>query len=114
MSVVFTRGSLMKKKIFYFLVIFLIFNKSSYSLENKVVVKVENEIITSIDIEEEYKYLLALNTSFKNIEKKRLLEYSKNSLIREKIKKIEILRNIKKIDMPDEYLENIMKNVILN
>lgn len=103
----------MKKKIFYFLVIFLIFNKSSYSLENKVVVKVENEIITSIDIEEEYKYLLALNTSFKNIEKKRLLEYSKNSLIREKIKKIEILRNIKKIDMPDEYLENIMKNVYL-
>ena len=103
----------MKKIFFCSFIIILIFIKFSYSLENKVVVKVENEIITSIDIEEEYKYLIALNSSFKNIEKKSLLEYSKNSLIREKIKKIEILRNIEKIDMPDEILENIMKNVYL-
>lgn len=103
----------MKKIFICSLLIILIFNKSSYSLENKVVVKVENEIVTSMDIEEEYKYLIVLNTSFKNIEKKRLLEYSKNSLIREKIKKIEILRNIEKIDMPNEILENIMKNVYL-
>ena len=53
------------KKYLKILIIFLIFNFSQKnnlsSLENKIIVKIENNIITSLDIENEIKYLLALN-----------------------------------------------------
>ena len=101
----------MAKKILFVLLIILLIQKSSMALENKLVVKVENEIITTIDIENEYKYLLALNPNFKNIEKKRIMEFSKNSIIREKIKKIELLKNLKEINIPDEYLDTILKSI---
>jgi peptidyl-prolyl cis-trans isomerase SurA len=37
------------------------FISKPFSLENKILFKINNEIITSIDIEEEYRYLIALN-----------------------------------------------------
>jgi len=111
MKKLFTKDRLMAKKILFVLLIILLIQKSSMALENKLVVKVENEIITTIDIENEYKYLLALNPNFKNIEKKRIMEFSKNSIIREKIKKIELLKNLKEINIPDEYLDTILKSI---
>ena len=50
-----------KKKIYIFFILFLLICKSAYSLENKILLKVDNEIITSIDIINESKYLKALN-----------------------------------------------------
>ena len=75
-------------KLIISLLIYLIFIiTSSMSLENKIILKIENSIITSIDIENEKKYLMALNPNTKNIEKNKLNLISKNSLIREKLKK---------------------------
>ena len=46
-----------KKIILLYLgLIFFIFNTNSNSLENKILIKSENQIITSIDINNEYKY----------------------------------------------------------
>ena len=58
----------MSKKIIllYFGLFFFIFNSNSVSLENKILVKIENQIITSLDINNEFKYLVALNPSIKN------------------------------------------------
>ena len=56
------------------------------SLENKIILKIENSIIT-IDIENEKKYLMALNPNTKNIEKNKLNLISKFFNKREKIKK---------------------------
>ena len=53
--------------------IFFIFNTSSSSLENKILVKIENQIITSLDVNNEYKYLVALNPSIKNSKKNDIL-----------------------------------------
>ena len=47
----------MLKKIFIFLFIFLFLIQSN-SLENKILLKIENQIITSLDVNNEYKYLL--------------------------------------------------------
>ena len=46
--------------------LFFYFYTNSNSLENKILLKIENQIITSLDINNEYKYLVALNPSLKN------------------------------------------------
>ena len=87
---------------------FLISNLSA--IENKILAKVDNEIITTIDIFNEIKYLSLLNANFKKLEKEKAYEISKNSLIREKIKEIEIKKNFKSIDIDDQNLKKIISN----
>ena len=83
--------------------IFFFFNTSSNSLENKILVKIENQIITSLDVNNEYKYLVALNPSIKNSKKEDIIKLSKRSIIQEKIKKIEIEKNFKNPKVPKEF-----------
>ena len=79
-----------KKLIVYIFIFFLINLKQAYSLENKILYKVNNEIITNQDIKLEEKYLTVLNLNLKNIEKSKLNDIAKNSVIKEKIKEIEL------------------------
>ena len=67
---------MLKKKFFLILsvLILFIFNTSSKSLENKILLKVENQIITSLDVNNEYKYLVALNPRIKNSKKDDILK----------------------------------------
>ena len=100
------------KKILLFLsFIFFIFNTNSYSFENKILVKIENQIITSLDVNNEYKYLVALNPNIKNSKKEDLIKLSKRSIVQEKIKKIEIEKNFQNPKIPQEIFEQILKNV---
>ena len=55
-----------------------------------IIAKVNEEIITNIELEFEKRYLVSLNPNLKNLNQNRIAEYAKNSLINEKIKKIEI------------------------
>jgi peptidyl-prolyl cis-trans isomerase SurA len=99
-------------KYFYLILINLFFFISiSHSLENKIITKINNQIITTQDIQNEYKYLLALNKDFKIIEKQKAFEISKRSIIREKIKEIEILNNFKELDVDEKFLNQILKNI---
>ena len=100
-----------KKILLFFGLIFFIFNSNSISLENKILVKIENQIITSIDVNNEYKYLVALNPSLKNSKKEDILKLSKRSILQEKIKKIEIEKNFNNPQIPQEFLKQILKNV---
>jgi len=77
------------------------------SLENKIELKVENYIITSIDVLNEMNYLSILNLNFMNLNENNKLTIAKESLIREKIKLIEInkFKNLK--------LENSILNELL-
>ena len=80
------------------------------SLENKILFKINNDIITSIDIEEEYRYLIALNNNLKKLSQNEIIEISKKSIVKEKIKIIEINKNFKNPKIPDEILQQILKN----
>ena len=82
------------KKIFFFLIFFFQINLINSS-EIKIVTKINNEILTNLDIENESKYLLILNTNLKNLNKNELYELSKNSLIRQILKKKEIEKYFK-------------------
>jgi len=74
-------------------------------------VKIENQIITSLDVNSEYKYLIALNPSLKNSNKKDVIELSKRSIVNERIKKIEIEKTFKNPQLPEEFLNKILQNV---
>jgi peptidyl-prolyl cis-trans isomerase SurA len=100
-----------KNKILILLIFVFFSNTSAFSLENKILVKVENQIITSLDIDNEYKYLIALNPNIKNSKKEDLIKLSKRSIIQEKIKKIAIEKNFNNAKIPQRFLEQILKNV---
>ena len=76
--------------------------------ENKILLKINNQIITSLDILTELGYLGTINNEFNEIEKEKAFEISKNSIIREKIKEIEIKRVIKEIKIEDKILNNLI------
>ena len=79
-----------------------------------IVYKVNNEIITNSDIEKEYQYLITLNNQLKTLDKLKALELSKESALREKIKKIELAKyfDLKTLDLNiDNYLQNFYKSL---
>ena len=86
-----------KKLKVLFLILFTIFFyiKISIAFENKILFKVDNEIITTIDIYEEIKFLRIFKSEMKNLDEKELFEISKNSILRDKIKKVEIMNFVK-------------------
>ena len=83
---------MLSKKIynFFLILIFILISINIYSKEIKIISKINNEIITNIDLEHQITYLLITNSSLKDLDKKDLIELSKNSLINEILKKKEI------------------------
>ena len=104
-----------KVKFILFLFLLLIISFKSNTAENfYIVYKVNNEIITNSDIEKEYRYLVSLNNQLKDLEKQKVIQLSKESALREKIKKIELAKyfDLKTINIDiDNYLENFYKNL---
>ena len=95
------------------LVIFLVyfvFNNLCNALENKILFKINNEIISTIDLYNETKYLSLLNENLANLKKEKIYDISKNSLIREKIKEIELLKNYKNLNIDEKYFNNLMND----
>ena len=85
---------MIKKNILLIVSFFIFIITFAYSENNAFIkYKVDNEIITNIDIKNEKNYLLALNNELKNVSKKELNKLSTNSLIKEKIKKKELVKH---------------------
>ena len=88
------------------------------SFENKILLKIDNEIVTSVDLLNEINYLTMVNTNLNNLEKKTIFEISKNSIIREKIKLIELSKYFEELNIENEYydilLNNFLKKLNLN
>ena len=99
----------MKKKILFFL--FFLFCSQVQSIEIKIIHNIQNEIITNIDIKNEFRYLVALNSALKELDKDKILIISNNSIIKEKIKKIEILKNFKEIKLDESYLNFLIQKI---
>ena len=98
----------------FFLLFFLCFTlNSAVSIETRIIHNIQNEIITNIDIKNEFKYLVALNNSLKELDKEKILNISNESIIRQKIKKIEISKNFKEIKLDEQYSNILLKNIYL-
>ena len=97
----------LKLIIISFFLIFFSFSNSTISEEVLIKFKIDNEIITNLDIINEENYLISLNNNLRNISKNNLRELAKKSLIREKIKKKELLKyfDFKKAD---QYMNKVV------
>ena len=95
------------KVLFIFSILFLNFQNLN-SLENKILFKVDNEIITTMDIFEEIKFLKAFNPEIKNLKETELIEISKNSILRSIIKKIELRNVVEELKVDDKFLSNLI------
>ena len=96
----------------YLLIIFLCCAFSDVkAIESKIIHNIGGEIITNVDIKREFKYLIALNNSLKELDRKKILNISNESIIREKIKKIELLKNFKEIKLSEDYYKLLLKNI---
>jgi peptidyl-prolyl cis-trans isomerase SurA len=103
------------KKFIFSLLIFLLISIVSFSKESAYIIfKIDNDIITNIDIEKERRYLVALNPKLKDLDKNKLLEVAKESALRETIKKIELSKyfNFSSASMDtDKYIQNLYRNL---
>ena len=79
-----------KIKFLFYIILLIFFNQNTFSFENTIIYKVDNEIITSYDIKKEVKYLISLNTNLKSLKKNEILKLAHQSIIKEKIKLIEL------------------------
>ena len=97
----------------YFLIFFLNFI-SLGSFENKILIKIDNNIITTIDLYNESNYLLAVNSELKNLEKNAIFEIAKNSLIKDRVKAIELSKNNKNLQTDEKYINELIKSIYKN
>ena len=84
-----------KNKILIFLTVIFTFGFKNISYPNKIEILyiVENYPITNKDITKEINYLTMLNDSLRQLEDKDLIKYASKSIIKEKVKKVEIQKN---------------------
>lgn len=100
-----------KIKIFFLIITYIVFFFTNlWALENKILFKVDNKIITSIDIYNELKYLEIINKEFNDTSQKKAFEIAKRSLIREKIKEIELSKVFKELKVESEFLDKMIIN----
>ena len=102
-------------KILFSVIFFILININyAYSL-NEIFIKfkIENEIITNKDIENEKKYLISLNNDLQKISKSNLNKIAEESIIREKIKRIEILK-YSQLDVNNEFVNKIISELYLS
>ena len=78
------------------------------ALENKILIKVDNYIITSVDILNKVNYLNLINDDLKKFENRQIFEIAKNALIKEKVKEIKLRKYFSELIVEDKYLEPIV------
>ncbi len=105
---------ILNKKTIVLILIFFLFNNFSYSKINlQIIMKINDQILTTYDLEKESNYLLALNPKLNEINKNDLLKLAKRSVIKEMIRKSEILK-YKEINLENDQIDNVLINIIQN
>ena len=95
--------------VYVFILIFLSINSASSENKIKIELQIGSEILTNIDFLNEKNYLIALNNNLKTLPKNQLKKISKQSLIREKIKKIELLK-FYDFEKADKYSDQLLSD----
>ena len=81
------------KTLYILFAVLILCNTNANSLEKVfIILKINNEIVTNIDVKNEIKYLIALNPQLKTVPKNQIQEIAKKSIVKENLKKSEILK----------------------
>ena len=97
-------------KIFIVLIILSTFSNNLYGSLLEIKIKIQNQIITNLDIENEKNYLFFLNPKLRNLEQSRINNIAKESLITEIIKKNE-LKKFFEFNIDGDLLNVVEKNL---
>ena len=103
----------MQKLLILFSVIILSYVNFVKANEIKILYKLENDIITNQDIIDELNYLISLNNNLTSLEKNKLKEIAISSVIKEKIKYLE-LKKYFKINENTKEVDNIVLKELNN
>ena len=99
-------------KLISFIIFLLInFSQSTYGkIKSEIIYKINEEIITNIDIDNEIKFLLFLNPSLKNLSKDKFETISRDSLKNRKIKEIELRKyyNLNENKITEKFINNFI------
>ena len=98
------------KRIFFLIMIILKFIPVE-AIETKIIYKIQNKIITNIDIKNEFKYLLVFNSDLQKLDKDQIFIISKDSVIARKIKETEVSKFFNKIEINEEFSTLLIKNL---
>jgi len=102
-----------KKKVFIFIIFILFyFSSPSISVTNKVLVTIDNSIITELDLKKEIEFIKFINKSQIDENSEKVRKNIIENLIDKKIKKIEI--DNAKIEITDKEIENYTYNYLSN
>mgnify|MGYP001378128945 CR=1 FL=1 len=103
----------MKNALISFFVYIFILSLNVFANEIRIKYKIDNQIITNIDIVNEIKYLQSLNKNLETLSKKKINEIALNSIIQEKIKYIELSKYFN-LKQKDDELERIIYENLYN
>jgi len=104
-------NSKMIKKIYILILLPLLIFSKSIALENKIILKINNDIITSIDVLNEMSYLKFFNNSLTELKDEEIYKIALQSIIKFKIKKNEINKQVKNTsNINEEYLNLLIEN----
>ena len=99
------------------ILIFLVFSKL-HAFENRILFKINNEIVTTIDVSDEINYLRAVNKKINELDENTVISIAKNSIIKENLKRVELKKNFQIINLNEKelnlFIENIYKNIGIN
>lgn len=91
--------------------IFLSYNPSYGESQVSIILKVDNRIITNLDLKNEIKYLIILNNDLKKLNNQQLKKIAKDSLIKENIKQKELETYFDLTQFDDSILVEIIESI---
>ena len=104
---------ILRRFIIFIYIFFSLINICYSKIQMKIIMKIDNEIITSHDIEKEINYLTALNPGLNQIDKDELLLIAKRSSIKEFIKKKEI-QKYRELNLQNPRINDVLNNLMQN
>ena len=79
--------TIINNKIIFILIFYFFCISSSQGIQNKIILKINNEIVTSIDLLQEIEYLKILNDNLNNLPNEKLIVIAKKFFSKRKNKK---------------------------
>ena len=99
------------KLIKFLIIFFFVIVTNLGALENKIILKVDNDIITTLDILEEINHLKFFNKKAQQLNDNEIYEIAMNSILKSRIKKETIIKEIGEVKLNDNsYLNTLIKN----
>ena len=99
--------------LFSFLIYFFFLSLNfSHSIENKILLKINDKIITSLDISNEIKILKLLNKNFNDLKNDEIIKIASKSLVKQLLKETELLNYNKELQVPDDYFNSYLLNYL--